>query len=240
MAQNLPLRLLDQWATGESCFLRLVNRQGFEGDLFLSQQNSSNVNDRPWQTVCLFGAFVLCFVSAAIVSQIYSDVPVIEDHSPLDYFTGGALWIASAISLIIAVTYTETPWKMVFWLAGTSALAILAIDEFMGVHEATQAIVGDDDHSKVFLWAGAPIGLYLIAKVEGIPKAVAVAFVVGYFFHTTYLISDIGDGDYFSLPFELNTLRWTEDICELLFVSTYLFGFLLIISDKLRGCDKAA
>ena len=174
--------------------------------------------------------FLTCFVAAAIVSQVYSGIAPTMDHSPLDYFTGGALWMASAVCLIMATAYTRTLWKTMFWLAGCVALSLLAIDEFMGIHEATEMVVGDDDHSKVALWACTPIALFLIHRVERLTPAIAMVFALGFLLQTTYLTVDVGDGDYFTLPFELTTLQWVEDICELLFVCTYLFGFFMMLS----------
>ena len=183
-----------------------------------------------WSNTFYMLCFLTCFIAAAIVTQIYSGISPTMDHSPLDYFTGGALWMASAVSLIMATTYTHTLWKAMFWLAGCVALSLLAIDEFMGIHEATEMVVGDDDHSKVALWACTPIALYLIHRVERATPAIALIFAAGFLLQTTYIAVDVGDGDYFTLPFALTTLQWTEDICELLFVSTYLFGFLMMIS----------
>ncbi len=46
----------------------------------------------------------------------------------------------------------------------------------------------------------------------------------------------MGDGEFFTLPFERNTLRWWEEISELLFLSSHLVGFVLI---HLGGSDAA-
>ncbi len=42
-----------------------------------------------------------------------------------------------------------------------------------------------------------------------------------------------GDGEFFKLPFEPNALAWWEEISELLFLSSYLVGFVLV---HLDGC----
>ena len=206
----------------------------------MDPQSSSFAKNNKGARLFFMVAFLVCFVSAAIVSQIYSGIPPTKDHSPYDYFTGGALWMASVICLIMATTYMQVPWRMLFWLAGCMALALLAIDEFMAVHESTLKVVGDDDHSKAILWAGTPIGLYLITRVERAPLQIVGIFAVGFLFHTVYIATDVGDGDYFSLPFELTTLQWTEDTCELLFVCTYLLAFMIMLSDKCQAFVPAA
>jgi hypothetical protein len=193
-------------------------------------------NDGPdAKPVFYLSCFFACYISAALVTQVYSGVYPTFDGSPLDYFTGGALWIMSAICLLNAMTRTSQFFNMAFWLAGSAALSVLAIDEFIGLHEATESVFGDDDHIKVAMWAASPVALFLIHRALSAPRAIAWIFAVGWVLHSTYLMIDVGDGDYFSLPVALPTLQWAEDICELLFVSTYLFAFMLMTSDRLRA-----
>ncbi len=179
-------------------------------------------------------AFAVCFVVAGVVSQVYSGLPTTVDHSPLDYFTGGALWMAAMVCMVMALINGPRVWRGLFWLAGCVALSLLAIDEYMGVHEATEGLVGDDDHSKVFLWALAPVALVAIGRLENVSPAVAATLGAGFIFHTVYLALDVGDGDYFTLPFALTTLQWAEDITELVFVMTYLTAFVTILTDQVR------
>ncbi len=189
--------------------------------------------------VFYLSCFFICYISAGLVTMVYSGIHPTNDGSPLDYFTGGALWMLSSICLLHALARTREFRKMVFWLAGSAALSVLAIDEFIGLHEATESVVGDDDHIKVVMWAASPFALFLIHRALKAPQAIAWIFAAGWLLHTTYLMIDIGDGDYFSLPFALQTLQWTEDIVELLFVSTYLFAFMFMTGDALReGVSK--
>ncbi len=194
----------------------------------LQAENSVQpAQDQDTKTVFYLSCFFACYISAALVTQVYSGVYPTFDGSPLDYFTGGALWILSAICLLNGLARTENLKQVAFWLLGSAALSVLAIDEFIGLHEATESLVGDDDHIKVLMWAATPFALFLIHKALNAPTKIGIIFIVGWLLHTTYLIIDVGDGDYFSLPFALTTLQWAEDIFELLFVSTYLFAFML-------------
>jgi len=186
------------------------------------------------KTVIYLACFFVCYISAALVTQVYSGTKPTLDGNPLDYFTGGALWILSAICLLNGLARTENIKKVAFWLMGSAALSVLAIDEYIGMHEASKTIVGDDDHIKVLLWAATPIALFLIYKVLNAPRKIGLIFTAGWLIHSTYLAADVGDGDYFTLPFALTTLQWTEDICELLFVSTYLFAFMLMTAKELQ------
>jgi len=187
------------------------------------------------KTVFYLSCFFVCYISAALVTQVYSGTYPTLDGSPLDYFTGGALWILSAICLLNGLARTENIKKVAFWLMGSAALSVLAIDEYIGIHEATETLVGDDDHIKVLLWAATPIALFLIHKVLNAPREIGLIFTAGWLLHSTYLAIDVGDGDYFALPFALTTLQWAEDICELLFVSTYLFAFMLMTARDLQS-----
>lgn len=195
-------------------------------------QIAPEAKDR-WPVFYLF-CFIVCYISAGIVTQIYSGIHPTLDSSPLDYFTGGALWILSAICMMNGMARSENFLRMAFWLGGSVVLALLAIDEYIGMHETTQFVVGDDDHIKVLLWAISPFALWAICRALDAPKSIALIFALGWSLHSVYLATDLGDGDYFSLPFALSTLQWTEDICELMFVSTYLFAFMLMTSDTVR------
>ena len=183
-------------------------------------------------TVFFITGFLVCFVAAGLVSQVYSGIHPTKDYSPLDYFTGGALWAASAVALVMAISSIANPLRLVCWLGGCMALSVLAIDEFMGMHEATQDIVGDDDHSKVALWVVMPFALFTVWRLERPGALVGAFFLVGFALQSLYLTVDIGDGDYFTLPVALATLQWVEDISELFFVSTYLGAFLLMLSQR--------
>ena len=70
--------------------------------------------------------------------------------------------------------------------------------------------------------------LYTIVRMERPSRFAAGAIILGYVFHTVYIFVEMGDGDFFTLPVERNALRWWEEISELLFLCSYLVGFVLV------------
>lgn len=202
--------------------------------MYIQQDTEIRAPEANGMTIFFICGFLICFVAAGIVSQVYSGIHPTKDYSPLDYFTGGALWAASALALVMALSYLQRPFRMICWLGGCMGLSLLAIDEFMGMHEATQDIVGDDDHSKVALWAIMPFALFTVWRLERPGTLIGAVFLLGFALQTLYLTVDIGDGDYFTLPVALATLQWTEDISELFFVSTYLGAFLLMLTQRVN------
>ncbi len=177
-------------------------------------------------------AFIAVIICIAVWSQILSGASPSDESSPLEFFTRGLLWMLSLTCLLTANRHRS--WKLAFWLAGCAALAALAIDERFEFHEQT-ARRGwfDDDWFKIVSWAGAAVALYLIVRMERPSRFALGAIIVGYVFHTMYIFVEMGDGEFFKLPFERNALAWWEEISELLFLSSYLVGFVLV---HLDGC----
>ena len=45
-----------------------------------------------------------------------------------------------------------------------------------------------------------------------------------------YLIVDLGDGDFFTLPISRSSAGWAEELLETLAILSYLAGFLLLFT----------
>lgn len=90
-------------------------------------------------------------------------------------------------------------------------------------------MVRDDDHIKVAAWVAAAIALSVLRRVERLPRLSAGLLGLGYFFQSMYTLVDIGDGDYFRLPWFSNfTLFWAEELFELFSLTSYMLGFLFL------------
>ncbi len=179
--------------------------------------------------------FIAVIIFIAVWFQILSGICPSNESGPLEFFTQGLLWMLSLTCLLTANRHRS--WKLAFWLAGCAALAALAIDERFEFHEQTgRRGWFDDDWFKIVSWACAAAVLYTIVRIERPPRFALGAIIAGYVFHSMYIFFEMGDGEFFTLPFERNTERWWEEISELLFLSSYLVGFVLI---HLGGTDAA-
>ena len=171
--------------------------------------------------------FIAVIIFIAVWFQILSGIRPSNEASPLEFFTQGLLWMLSLTCLLIANGHRS--WKLAFWLAGCVALMALAIDERFEFHEQTgRRGWFDDDWFKIISWAASAVVLFLIVRIERPSRFAMAAIVLGYAFHTMYIITETGDGEFFKLPFKRSSLRWWEEISELLFLSTYLVGFVCI------------
>ncbi len=171
--------------------------------------------------------FIAVIIFIAVWFQIISGMRPNDESGPLEFFTQGLLWMLSLTCLLTANRYRS--WKLAFWLAGCVALMLLAIDERFEFHEQTgRRGWFDDDWIKIISWVGAAAVLYTIVRIERPARFAVGAIIVGYVFHTTYIFFEMGDGEFFRLPFQRITLHWWEEISELLFLSSYLVGFVLI------------
>lgn len=173
--------------------------------------------------------FALSFVVAGIVVQVTSPTPPWRPASPIDFFTASLLWMLSLLSLLMANQRLTERRRLLFWLGSCAGLAILAIDEMLEYHERTRHVVRDDDHIKVAAWVAAAIALSVLRRVERLPRLSAGLLGLGYFFQSMYTLVDIGDGDYFRLPwFSTFTLFWAEELFELFSLTSYMLGFLFL------------
>ena len=174
--------------------------------------------------------FITVIIAIAVWFQILSGLSPANESGPLEFFTQSLLGMLSLTCLIIANRHRS--WKLAFWLAGCAALLALAIDERFEFHEQTgRRGWFDDDCFKIVSWACAAAVLYTIVRIERPARLAIGAIIVGYVFHTMYIFFEMGDGEFFKLPLAKRTLRWCEEISELLFLASYLAGFVLIHLD---------
>jgi len=70
----------------------------------------------------------------------------------------------------------------------------------------------------------------VIGRVEQAVPPVRRTLIVGYVIHGVYLLTDLGDGGYFRIPFvSLYRLQWFEELLEISAMSFYFAGFLLLL-----------
>ena len=193
---------------------------------------SHNTHPRTDLLLLYFAAYI---VSAAFF-QLRSATPPWIDGSPIEYFTGGLLWMSSLIGLLMAEILLGETRRSWFWLAVSAGLALLAIDEIFGLHEKTTRLVGDDDYVKVLQWIFAGGAIYCMNRFELSSLRTKISFVNGYIMHGLYILTDIGDGDYFSISFvSLSQLKTTEEYLELLTLTAYCIGFIFLYTNALRA-----
>ncbi len=169
--------------------------------------------------------YLVLLVSAAVVTQLASPIPPGNEGSPFEFFTTGLLWMLSLVSLFSALRAASSRREFVFWLAASAALAILAIDEAIAIHERSELSGIDDDIVKVVMWVAVPFVLVYLVRMVRAPRLVRAAFAVGYVFHSLYIFVELGDGETFDLPFATENLKYAEELFELLFLSCYLYAF---------------
>ena len=188
----------------------------------------------------LLALFYSVFLICAGLLHFSSGLPPIKGGAALDQFNAAMLWVTSIIALLIAAEHTKPAWKVLFWLAVSAGFAALAIDEIEVVqfHEATMDSWGDDDYIKMLAWACAGIGAYAICRVARPARAVAGSLAFAFAFQTLWLLSDMGDGDFFSVPIPLEYLAWLEEYFEILASQFYLTALILHFQD-LRGTGAA-
>ena len=175
-------------------------------------------------------AYVACFVLSALLAQLTSDIEPWVDRSPIEYFTGGLLWMLSVLCLLLALSPSQSQRSLVFWLAGCVVLSILAIDEAMAGHEWVERHwYINDDYPKIVLWL---LTLKILHTIYGKASPYLILkhiFVFGYIFHSLYILFEISDGEFYDVSevLDKHQAKWGEELCELFFLSAYWLGFFL-------------
>lgn len=188
----------------------------------------------------IVAAFFAVYVVVALAAQAVSAIPASEEGSAIEAFTSGLLWMLALFGLLAASTSTDRLGRLGFWVAFTAALGALAVDEIVGVHERTEPNL-NDDWVKIVLWIGTPFVLVAISRMLDADRPTNLAWIAGYVFHTAYLLVELGDGEFFDLPFAESTLKGAEEVFELFFLAAYAFGFWLVaIRDHRRSMHAAA
>jgi hypothetical protein len=177
---------------------------------------------------CFFGVFNI----SALFIQYLSGEAINAHGTIVDVFNGSVLWMASMISLLIAVKRYPDTKRVRLWLVVSAAVGFLAIDEIFEIHEQTKYIIGEDDYVKFAMLLVTLAAMVVLYQTERPSKQVVQLFCGGLLFHVCYLTVDFGDGDFFILPIALNTLRWMEEAFEMLGVQTYFAGLLVFYTTQ--------
>lgn len=174
-------------------------------------------------------SFLVVFTGFAIVLQIQSGEPPETSGSVIDVFNAALMWMVAVLALITASARTHRRGAFVAWVAASAASAGLAIDEIFEYHERTLQVLGEDDWSKIAMWVGAVAALAVLWRLEDLTRGIKTALLTGLGLHTAYLLTDLGDGDFFLIPIADPVLRWIEEILELLAMQAYLTAVVLIV-----------
>ena len=175
--------------------------------------------------------FIACYVVSALLAQWSSDIPPWMEQAPIEYFTGGLLWMTSRLCLLLALHPQRGRVSPYFWLAGCVVLAVLAIDEAMAGHEWVEKNYSlNDDFPKILLWLATAKILHVIYLSAAPYTALKYIFIFGFLFQTSYLAFELSDGEFFAVPerFGQVTAKWGEELSELFFLSAYWLGFFLV------------
>ena len=179
----------------------------------------------------LFGFFAVFNISAVIIQNLSGEAP--NAHGTIvDMFTGSILWMASMVALLTAVKRYPDIQRVFLWLGVSAGAAAFAIDEMFEIHEQTIYMFGEDDYIKIAMMLFALSGLILLYRMERPSRQVIQLFAFGFLLHLCYLAVDFGDGDFYQLPFSIDSLYWAEEAFEILAVQTYFAGLAVFYTSE--------
>lgn len=182
--------------------------------------------ERESALMALLAPFFLVFLVCAVVFQLMSGEPPRTSATVVDRFSSGLLWAGSVVALLLAVEKRREPRTLVGWLIVCAGAGGLAIDEVVELHERTMQVVGEDDYSKIVIWLAAVVGVTVILRAQRDSSHSSKALIIGLVLHTAYLLTDLGDGDFFQLPLDSAIADWVEEILEILALQAYVASML--------------
>lgn len=180
-------------------------------------------------TAYVLSAFLVVFMGFAIALQVQSGEEPGTPGTVVDVFNANQMWMIAILAIVMASMRTKRRGAFLLWVAASAAAAALAIDEVFEYHERTLQVIGEDDWSKVLMWAGGLCALLVLWRMERPQRNAKVALLTGFGLHTLYLLTDLGDGDFFTIPVAEPTLKWTEELLELFAMQAYLVAVVLIV-----------
>jgi len=186
----------------------------------------------------VWALFCVTFLISAVLLQIAEHEPPTKSGTVVDQFNSTLLWVASVLALVIATERPRPVWKVAFWLGATATFAALAIDEVYEFHEETRLSLGEDDYAKMLFWLAGVFGAFLICRVARPTREVVGALVLAVACQSLWLLADMGDGDFFTLPIPRPNLLWSEELLEILASQCALSALLLHCRNTLRSGSK--
>ena len=186
------------------------------------------------------GSFLVLLTCLAVFLQVRSGESPGASGSVIDVFNAGLMWMVSILSVVMASARTHQRAAFLAWVAASAAAAGLAIDEVFEYHEKTVGVVGDDDWSKILMLCGAVVAVAVLWRLENLPRGAKVSLLCGIALQTAYLVSDLGDGEFFQLPISEPVLKWVEEILELLAMQAYLVAVMLIVVTTIAPLVKVS
>lgn len=194
-----------------------------------SAKQSNFITGLGWEnrTLLYLAIFIVPYFAATTVFQLLWDFEINTEGSPFDRMNGGLLWLAASMALMNAVLRSDDLRRTALWLLGCAAIGVVALDELFALHEHSEGLTGDDDHPKILLFLCAVAGVFILNALENLNRKSFWLIVAGLSAHFIYLLVDMGDGDYFSLPLAKPTLHWIEEYLELTASASYFSALFL-------------
>lgn len=189
-------------------------------------QRFAALDDEP-ALVALLVPFFVVFLVCAIALQVWSGEAPATSGTITDRCSAGLLWAASIVAVMIAARLRGSMAALLGWIVVSAGAGALAIDEVMEIHERTVDMVGEDDYAKILMWMAAVAVVWIMLRFARPSRYVRGALLVGLALHTAYLLTDMGDGDFFQIPLTGTPADWLEEILEILALEAYLAALLL-------------
>jgi len=171
----------------------------------------------------------LVFYFCADILFVASHFNLMADpEAPTEYANGVALGVGALICLMIGHHHKLWSAARIFWTLSAFAVLLLAANEMFDLPVRIDRAWSDDGYFDLFILAVTPIGLYLACSFENAPRLPALAMVVGFVCQCLSDILDLVD-DGFDRYWDRRVTDMINDLSQLIFIETYLFGLVCLL-----------
>jgi hypothetical protein len=172
-------------------------------------------------------ALVLFFVADVGFVSLHFDL-MSNPEAPTEYANGIALCLGALISLVIGLQHRLRSGNRIFWYAAAVVLVVLAANEMFDLPARVDRAWADEGYTDLILLALTPIGLTLACTIEAAPPLAVRAMQVGFVFQCLSDLLDLIDGG-FDRYWDRRLTDVLNDLSQLIFIETYLFGLACVL-----------
>jgi len=151
-----------------------------------------------------------------------------DPEAPTEYANSIALGVGALICLMIGQQHRLWSAARVFWTLAAFAVALFAANEMFDLPVRIDRAWSEDGYLDLFILAVTPIGLYLACSIEAAPRLPSLAMATGFVFQCLSDLLDLID-DGFDRYWDRRVTDMINDLSQLIFIETYLFGLVCLL-----------
>jgi hypothetical protein len=151
-----------------------------------------------------------------------------DPEAPTEYANGIALGVGALLCLMIGHQHRLWSAARIFWTLVAFGVLLIAANEMFDFSARVDRAWAEQGYLDLVILAATPIGLYLACSFEAAPRLPVRAMSVGFVFQCLSDLLDLVD-DGFDRYWDRRVTDMINDLSQLIFIETYLFGLACLL-----------